>query len=127
MTARLPILTISYEYKEGTAYRYYLGNSCESGMSQPILAVDLPLYGEETATNEQEELRRGFQMTDIYMDKKLIGNGELLGYTDLTGEYYDKDDQENLPENPVEAGWEPVYDDGVTKVYEIRFTTVWQW
>ena len=115
-----PILTISYEYKEGTAYRYYLGNSCESGMSQPILAVDLPLYGEETATNEQEELRRGFQMTDIYMDKKLIGNGELLGYTDLTGEYYDKDDQENLPENPVEAGWEPVYDDGVTKVYEIR-------
>ena len=82
--------------------------------------MDLPLYGEETATNEQEELRRGFQMTDIYMDKKLIGNGELLGYTDLTGEYYDKDDQENLPENPVEAGWEPVYDDGVTKVYEIR-------
>ncbi|MBS5607018.1 MAG: hypothetical protein KHX84_22045, partial [Enterocloster asparagiformis] len=59
-------------------------------------------------------------MTDIYMDKKLIGNGELLGYTDLTGEYYDKDDKENLPENPEEAGWEPVYDDGVTKVYEIR-------
>ena len=32
------ILPVSYEYKDGTSYRFYLGNSCESGMSQPILA-----------------------------------------------------------------------------------------
>ena len=113
------ILPVSYEYKDGTSYRFYLGNSCESGMSQPILAVELPLYDDSPATGEQEESRRGFQMTDIYLDKKLIGNGELLGYSDLTGEYYEKDDPE-VPADPEDAGWQPVYDDGVTKVFEIR-------
>ncbi|MCD7906452.1 MAG: hypothetical protein LUH04_01910, partial [Clostridium sp.] len=113
------LLPISYEYKDGTAYRFYLGNSCESGMSQPVLAVELPLYDDEPVTGEQEERRRGFQMTDIYLDKKLIGNGELTGYSDLTGEYHDKNDPE-VPADPEGAGWQPVYDDGVTAIFEIR-------
>lgn len=43
----------------------------------------------------------------------------LLGYSDLTGEYYEKDAPE-VPADPEDAGWQPVYDDGVTKVFEIR-------
>lgn len=83
-------LTISYEYKDGTRYRILLGNTSESGMSQPILAVDLPLYDDTPETNEQEERRRGFQMTGIYMDRKLIGDGLVKGYNDPAGTYYEK-------------------------------------
>ena len=81
-----PDLDISYEYKKDTFYHITLGNASDSGMSQPVLKVDLPLNGDKPEyetdktkadpsikTNApQEERRRGFQMTNIRLDKQLL-------------------------------------------------------
>lgn len=86
-----PDLDISYENKNNTYYRAALGNDSDSGMSQPILRVELPLNDDapkfETdktkadttiKTNApQEEKRRGFQMTKIRLDKKLLEVAKL--------------------------------------------------
>ena len=86
-----PDLDISYKNKNNTYYRAALGNDSDSGMSQPILRVELPLNDDapkfETdktkadttiKTNApQEEKRRGFQMTKIRLDKKLLEVAKL--------------------------------------------------
>ncbi len=120
-------LGISYEYKEGTYYRIMLGNNSESAMSKPILSIRLPMNGDDPATQEQEERRRGFELTGIYFDSSLLepagGREEALTGVQLV-RIYDGIEEENGSAKMVELGpdalerWEDGYRIDYTKYYE---------
>ena len=81
-------LDISYEFTGDTTwYKILLGNDSASSASQPILKVELPLRSNEpqymidgkAEDGLQEERRRGFQMTGIKLDEKLLGGTDSIG------------------------------------------------
>ena len=106
-------LPLSYEDKDGLYYSMKLGNDSESGMSRPVLSVRLPMYDDAPTTAEQEEKRRGFQVTEIYLDKLLVGDGVTpTGYMDKNGNVYDQ--------KPDGIDVTPIPDQGMADVAEIR-------
>ncbi|WP_159456415.1 hypothetical protein, partial [Intestinibacillus massiliensis] len=134
-------LPLSYEDKDGLFYRMRLGNKSTSAMSRPVLGVNLPLYGDNPDTNEQEDSRRGFQATGLFFDRKLIGDGKTLlgwkapdGVTRLNGQAAEPYPESATPWAPPSydentgamsggypaTGWVPVLDEGVATVAEIR-------
>lgn len=109
-------LPVSYENKTGTYYSLKLGNQSDSAMSRPVLGIDLPLYDDNPATLEQEERRRGFQLTGLYLDRNLIGDGiSIVGWRDADGIRHELTE----PKPDDTTGITDILDEGIAEILEI--------